>query len=217
MGGRTPWSLRRYFVSIAVIALHLVFVGALITASRTQKASPRAADVVTALIALPTGLLDRTQRASPNGSFPRMTAPSRSLAPAIPALIFSTPAEIPMSIDWLGSAKQAAANIVSRQPKRQFGGIPIRADHGVQNGSSTARRPEHHAGEEYRLDTGERLVWISASCFFVPNPLTPGPPGEVVPGMHMLGFSGLHCPGNASPPEGELFKDLPQYKRYASK
>lgn len=68
------------------------------------------------------------------------------------------------------------------------------------------RRSPHYAGEEYTDSTGSHLVWISDSCYIISDPPLPGIPRG-------LNFSRTNCVDYAKPP-GELFKDLPAYKKY---
>ncbi|MGH8267530.1 MAG: hypothetical protein ACRETS_09440 [Steroidobacteraceae bacterium] len=103
------------------------------------------------------------------------------------------------SIDWVAQARRAAAAVTSARSFREFSRNP-RSDFGQEVLHSS---PAHEAGEQYRLEDGEWIVWVSARCYIVSEPA--------------LGLPGLLpntvCQGD-SQPRGDLFKDLPAYQKY---
>ena len=109
------------------------------------------------------------------------------------------------SIDWPAEAERAASGVSSSRSTRSFGEFPQAPDWLRSVPSSD----KHHAGEQYRLGTGESVVWVSDRCFIVSEPPPLGMPDVFARSL------GTHtsCLAPPGPPEGELFKGLPAYKK----
>jgi hypothetical protein len=69
--------------------------------------------------------------------------------------------------------------------------------------------PAHHAGEQHMLDTGEWIVFISDNCYQISSAI-PTVPIALGNGIGQSTF----CLDNSSTPRGDLFDQLPAYKRY---
>ena len=108
---------RRTLVLIAVLAIHLLFVAALIEAFGQRRRSYAAQSVVSTLIYLPAA----TPRATPSVRTPTIRrAPARSAAPAEPAPRVlsrdgSGRAQTEEPIDWGANAREAAREVVAAE------------------------------------------------------------------------------------------------------
>ena len=109
-------------------------------------------------------------------------------------------------IDWSAEAERATSGSISPPSMRSFGEIPS-APEWLRSVPSSER---HHAGEQYRLGMGESVVWVSDRCFIVFEPPPLGMPDVFA---RSLGTR-TSCQEPPGPREGELFKDLPAYKKY---
>jgi hypothetical protein len=135
------------------------------------------------------------------------TAPIEPLAlPPIPAPDIELPGEGHAPVDWLAEAGRAAEAATTAPPTRSFGKVP-RAPSWL---GSSRSAPAHQAGDQYRLEAGEWIVWVSDRCYIVSEPAPLGMPDVFARslGTHMA------CQAPSGPPPGELFKDLPAYQRY---
>jgi hypothetical protein len=135
------------------------------------------------------------------------SAPIEPLAlPAIPPPDIRLPGDAHAPIDWLAAATRAAEAAAAAPPRRSFGESPKPP---AWLGSARPA-PGHHAGEQYRLDTGESIVWVSDRCYFVSEPPPLGMPDVFA---RSLGTRTV-CQEPPGPPEGQLFKELPAYRKY---
>lgn len=67
----------------------------------------------------------------------------------------------------------------------------------------------HEPGEQYRLETGERVVWISLRCYIVS-----GVPPIGLPDVLARSIPTRTVYQDAARSPGQLFKDLAAYKTY---
>jgi hypothetical protein len=206
---------QHYTILIAVIALHLVFVAALITLSRQRKSLSKMADVVTTLIFVPTVSLPKARGVTSNTMVPTGISAPTLLAPSISTPIISTPEEKQAPIDWAAAARQSAVRVTTPRSESQFGALPGQAE--------VARAPKQHAGDHDRLDTGEHVDWINERCYVISDPWeNAGPPDLVMQGMRFLGTSSdshPQCLPEKDP--GTLLEEkietFPEYKKDAPK
>ena len=70
--------------------------------------------------------------------------------------------------------------------------------------------PAHYAGESYHDETGAKIVWVSDKCYIESDPPLPGTP----PVFERARLTRTVCPGNSNQARGDLFKDLPEYRKY---
>jgi len=124
----------------------------------------------------------------------------------LPAPQIDFPIGADTSIDWLAEAGRAAEAATAAPHTRSFGEIP-KAPSWL---GSSHSGPTHSAGEQYRFEDGEWIVWVSDRCFIVSEPPPLGMPDVFARSL------GTHtvCQAPPGPGEGELFKDLPAYKKY---
>ena len=107
------------------------------------------------------------------------------------------------AIDWDLERQRATQSMVPPPTTRSFGSHP-RAE------VAEPRRdaPLHQAGETYVDTYGDRIVWITANCYLVSEASELGVPEAFKRVKPMRGGCIRQGPG-----EGELFKDLPEYKK----
>jgi hypothetical protein len=200
VGGPDTRGLRRSTALIAVIVLHTGLVSLLVTL-RTSTRRPPPSGFVSTFIALP----PPSTAPSPRSQVPRTLELPR-VAPIEP-LIEPPPQIAPLgqpdrSIDWDQEAQRSAAAITEPGTYRQFG-------HTAKVEAATAHRPRHEAGEQYRLATGEWVVWVSERCYIVS-----GVPPIGLPDVLARSIPTTTVCRDDSPPPGALFKDLPAYRKY---
>ena len=109
------------------------------------------------------------------------------------------------TIDWTNEAERAATAISTAPKAREFGLHP-RADPRQEQQHPT---PAHQAGEGFRDLYGNNVVWVSDRCYVVSERTAGGTPDVLARSRptHTV------CV-DAGASEGELFKDLPAYKKY---
>jgi len=71
-------------------------------------------------------------------------------------------------------------------------------------------RPAHHAGEQFKTDDGQWIVFVSDDCYQIADPFA---------SLNALG-NGLgvktYCVGKSNTSRGDLFDQLPAYQKYHS-
>jgi hypothetical protein len=105
-------------------------------------------------------------------------------------------------VDWAAEARRALKAYEIRNNK-----------HGTSNASSGPPiddewwpQAQHHAGEQYKTDTGDWIVWINSGCYQVATSASSlNNPGAVMPQTI--------CPGKSGASRGDLLKDLPAYQK----
>lgn len=108
-------------------------------------------------------------------------------------------------IDWAEEAARVAGALTSNAITlpQSSDKTPLR-----QTPSPFAPPPTHHAGDSYRNEIGETIVWISDMCYQVSGAMLTVPD---VMAYAMLPRTA--CPRLSNKPRGDLFKDLPAYKK----
>ena len=199
MRGPGTWSLRRSTALIAVIVLHAGLLTLLVTLRTSTRPAP--GGFVSTFIALPQPS-SAPQRRERLPETPQL-APMPPVEPLIaPPAQISPPGNAGPSIDWNEQAQRAAAAVAEPRAYRQFSHTP-KVD------AVTGRRPAHEAGEQYRLDDGKWVVWVSERCYIVS-----GVPPLGLPDVLARSIPTTTVCQDDSPPPGELFKDLPAYQKY---
>jgi len=205
VGEPNTWRVRRVTAFALVVALHAGLFIILTFALRTSTRQPLSAGFITTLITLPSLPLPAINRPPPPIS--NESPPLSPVQPPIaPPSGFSARSGAGPSTDWAAEAERAARAAVAAPRTRSFGEMPTAPDwvH------SAPTSPKHYAGEAYRLATGESIVWVNDRCFVVSEP-----PPLGTPDVFARAFSTrMGCQAPPGPREGELFKDLPAYKKY---
>jgi hypothetical protein len=172
----------------------------------------RVEDVVSTYVVEP--LLPRP-RVREEPTTPRALArqPQSARAPAPPRsrpepITIEPPADEPLPwIDWQASAERAASAVTQPSPYRRFGRADVMPDGPVR--SPSAGRPR---GEIYQDSvTGELRKWVSEDCYQV---LREAPRAGVQDDFAKHLPPRIMCSLKSKKPRGDLFKDLPAYKRH---
>jgi len=108
------------------------------------------------------------------------------------------------TIDWAMEAERAAAAISNAPKTREFG------SHREANSQQKQQHPApaHQVGEGYRDPYGNTIIWVSDKCYVVSERGVLGAPDVLARSRPTY----TTCV-DTSAPEGELFKDLPAYKK----
>jgi hypothetical protein len=205
VGEPGPRSVRRRAAAFAAVtALHAVLVITLGVALRTAARRSSAAQVISTFILLPAPTVrtppPEKQRPSPFSE----RAPLETVGP--PAVLppeISLPIAPEASIDWGAEAGRAAAAMTEAKKFRDFG------HHGSAESAPQSRGPAHQAGEQYRLETGEWIVWVNERCYIISGVPPLGMPDVIARSIPTRTV----CQGDSAP-RGDLFKELPAYQRY---
>jgi hypothetical protein len=197
----------RYFVLLVVLALHLAVIVLLVMSSRARRilnASPAPIE----LLYLP----PRPHAAQPVGTATTSPTPSRKIKsspePVTELTLAPTVAEPRESteqpIDWATEARTVAAAMAA---KPKVTGRHKREDEPGPTNSIFPEPPSHHAGDEFTMPSGERAVFVSDSCYQVAStkPSNASNNGMVNP---------TYCVGKSKKPRGDLFDQIPAYKKY---
>lgn len=113
------------------------------------------------------------------------------------------------AIDWNAAARRAAAAVLGRRKRKDFG-FPPGGKSAITPGVPSPATPAHYAGESDRTPDGEITEWVSARCYVVSDPPLPGEP-DFLKNARITRGGCLPPPG---PDPGELFKSLRAYKKY---
>lgn len=198
---------RRSWTLVVVLALHLALITALMRFSKTLPLStPIAAPLE--LILIPTAAAPRTR---PPFARQDSSHVDTNVAPITPSPVTipqpAAPNESAESpIDWAGEAQKAAAATTPGPEVRPF-------DHRFPSDSERPPKsifdeaPEHHAGEQFRTDDGRWVVYVSDNCYQISDPLA-----SISALANGVGAQ-TYCRGKSKAPRGDLFDQLPAYKR----
>ncbi len=197
------WS-RRFLVFALVAVVHVGLILLLVRGLASERHEEPAEDSsMTMILFAPTEerpsarvIVARHARHRP----PTPSQPTRLAAPSAPPS--PTSESSGKSIDWNLEMDRAADTVLQSPKTHVFG------EH--QKSGVDAPRPGpsgHYAGESYQDAFGDTYVWTSASCYV----LSPAPELGVPTAFAHTRVTRFGCISQ-SPPEGELFKDLPEYK-----
>jgi len=200
VGGPEAWPLRRGIAFAAVVALHVGLVITLTFALRPPIRSS-STDFVSALISLPARPAPTTPEQRPQ--IPKTAAvlvPVEPITTPVPEI--RLPNGEAAAVDWGEEARHAAA--MTGAPKvREFGRTP-KSDFEQESHPG----PVHAAGEQYRDEYGDFIVWVSDRCYIV----------SAVPPLGLADVLVRSIPTRTvcqddSGPRGDLFNDLQAYKK----
>ena len=196
--------MRQAAAVAAVIALHAGLVITLGVALRTAARRSSPAELVSTLILLPAPTVRTPPSVEQRPAFLGEPAPLDSLEPPIlPPPEITLPTTPGTSVDWAAEAGRAAKAVTEAKKSRDFG------HHGSAESAPQPRAPAHQAGEQYRLETGEWIVWVSERCYIVSGERPLGMPDVIARSIptHTV------CRGDSGA-QGELFRELPAYEKY---
>ncbi|MGH8217508.1 MAG: hypothetical protein ACREUT_02905 [Steroidobacteraceae bacterium] len=203
------WMPRRPGAAAAALALNVALGLALFLSFRIQGALD-SSDSVSTLIWLPLPAA-RPERAKPRElkrprALPRNPRASvESLAPIMPSTAPIAAPRARAPVDWWAEAERVVRDRLrsAEQASAPSGRIDLHI-------GSRVDAPAHYAGESYRDELGGKIVWVSGKCYIESDPPLPGTP----PVLAATRGTRTVCPGASSAPRGDLFKDLPAYRKY---
>ena len=201
MGGSRASSPGRAVVLGVIVAAHAVVLLILSLALDRSARAPVAVSPVGTLLLL----LAPAPATAPSGRGRLKPIEPLALPPIVPPDI-ELPGEVHAPIDWLAEADRAAEGAISAPHPRSFGEMPQAPS--WLGSSRTA--PAHYAGEQYRLETGEWVTWVSDRCYIVSEPQPLGMPDVFA---RSLGTR-MGCQSPPGLPPGELFRDLAAYQKH---
>lgn len=197
-------SRQRYVAIVIVGTLHVLIFEVWVHAPRSRQAL--AEDTVwSTLFFVPAEVLSRPVKseskhaAAPSPQSP--PAPTAEVTQPIMTAPDSGPAQ--PSIDWMSALQGTAADMASQ-------GSSGDAAHGTSPPSSAFWITHHHAyGEQYQLQTGETVVWVSDHCFVVSEPQVAGTPNAFA----HAALTHTQCEGNPDA-RSDLFKELRAHRKH---
>jgi hypothetical protein len=187
------WGTSRSIVLIAVLALHLAMLALLVLASRTRNIVASTEHSVELMFLPPT----KAPKVRAENIRPQHLSTNIAIALAPPVLNSSSLSGPSSAPDGHGSAVNWAA-----EAHRAVRAFEIRRDHPPTSAISITSswdewwQRQHHAGDRFKTDNGDWIVWVNASCYQVASwhanatVLNASPPRTV-------------CPAQGAPPREE--------------
>jgi hypothetical protein len=156
----------RYVTAAGVLAVHLVLIAVLIMMSRTGRIATATANTVQLLFVAPV----YPPKVRVMANLPRR---GRNLTvtvepPVMESLSFTAPQASGLTANGEGSGVDWAA-----EARRALQAFEIR-NHRPSASQSVSGRPEddhwplhaqHHAGERFKTENGDWMVWVDANCY----------------------------------------------------
>ncbi len=103
-------------------------------------------------------------------------------------------------VDWDAEARRALQAFEIRSEK----GSPRPSNSSAAAEDDWWPRAQHHAGEQYKTETGDWIVWINSSCYQVARGASAASWGAALPETL--------CPGADDKSRGDRLEDLPAYR-----
>jgi hypothetical protein len=204
--GKT-WRSSRYGVLLVVMAIHVTMIAFLIASSKTLRLLLPTATLIEVPF-LPPATAQKVRTDTSPGPPLDMTR----VTPSVDATLSLSPDLVPAAgtlgvpIDWADQAHTVADSIVANT---DAGESRLTPDLTTPRKSIFPEPPAHHAGEQHRLDTGQWIVFISDNCYQISSAI-PTVSTALDNGIGQSTF----CLDNSDAPRGDLFDQLPAYKRY---
>jgi hypothetical protein len=175
----TFWRAPRFITLIAVAALHVVLITLLLMASaafRVPETSYRPVELLYIPAMPPLPVRADSGRPLRLHTDIALSPPSPMFNSALPGSNSSGAGSRGMGVDWAAEAHRAIK------------AYEIRRDHPSDNALS-ARSPANdwwpqqgpHAGDRYKTETGDWIVWISADCYKVASWHSLDPSSDATP------------------------------------
>jgi hypothetical protein len=199
------WGRSRYFALLIVFALHVALVIALIVAAKTRVLFTPVPNPIELLLLSPNTV---PQTAPPPALASR---PKKVTPPAVPpsSAITIEPSAAPVEnvgplVDWAQEAQDVAAGIAKKSSAERRHDIAS----APPPGSPFAPPPVHHKGEQFPTADGQWIVFVSDDCYQVSKSIT-SVTNATNNGMGLQ----TYCNRRSKTPRGDLFEQLPAYKK----
>src|ERR1700688_2544233 len=182
MNGANDRGKSRPIILLVVLALHLGVIALLVAASRTRSIIPSTEHSIEVMLIPPA----KAPKVRAENTRPQRL--STNIAPALaPPVLNSSLDPGPSSApDGHGSAVNWAA-----EAHRALRAFEIRRDQPPSSALSVSSLlddswpGEHHAGDQFKTDSGDWIVWINANCYQIAswhsNAMGASPPRTICP------------------------------------
>lgn len=189
----------RYIVACIAFALHLAVVAVLIFSSRTRLAHSTQRSIE--LLYLPARVAHQEPALTvTSGKALRPELGPTPLSQSPMAISIPEAGDLAPHIDWDQQAQAVAAE------RANSGSSTIATTPTAK--SPFGPPPAHHSGDEFVTATGDRAVFINEHCYQVSKTFA-DPPNGISNGMGTQ----TYCIGPAKEARGDLFEQLPAYKK----
>ena len=165
-----------------VLALHLAILALLVAASRTLRIVESTEHSIEVMLIPPT----KAPKVRAENTRPQRLSTNIAIALAPPVLNSSLQSGASSSADGRGSAVNWAA-----EAHRALRAFEIRRDQPPSSAISVSSPlddwlpGEHHAGDQFKTDSGDWIVWINANCYQIAswhsNAMGASPPRTICP------------------------------------
>jgi hypothetical protein len=172
----------RAIVFFVVLTLHLAILALLVTASRTLSIVVPTEHSIEVMLIPPT----KVPKVRAENTRPQRLSTNIAIALAPPVLNSSLQSGASSSPDGRGSAVNWAA-----EAHRALRAFEIRRDQTPSSAISVSSSlddwwpGEHHAGDQFKTDSGDWIVWINANCYQIAswhsNAMGASPPRTICP------------------------------------
>ena len=159
------WGLSRYVALFVVSGLHLAFLAALMTASRTRQIAGSANDLELLYVAPASIPKVRAENFHPK-RLRGDTTPS--MQPILPGSATSSQSPSAAAsegdgsgVDWKAEARRAVQTFEIRSHPPQ-GNYSVSGSPADDEGRT---RTQHNAGDRYKTASGDWIVWINSICY----------------------------------------------------
>ena len=182
MDDANAWGKSRVIIFFVVLALHLAILALLATASRTLSIVVPTEHSIEVMLIPPT----KVPKVRFEDRRPQRLSTNIAIALAPPVLNSSLQSGASSSPDGRGSAVNWAA-----EAHRALRAFEIRRDQPPSSAISVSSSlddwwpGEHHAGDQFKTDSGDWIVWINANCYQIAswhsNVMGASPPRTICP------------------------------------
>jgi hypothetical protein len=182
MDDANAWGKSRYISLVVVLALHTAILALLVSASRTVSATVPPGHPIEVML-IPAA---KTPRVRAENIRPERMSTNIAIALSPPVFNSSVQSGSSSSPDGHGSAVNWAA-----EAHRALRAFEIRRDQPPSSAISVSSSlddwwpGEHHAGDKFKTDSGDWIVWINANCYQIAswhsNAMSASPPLTVCP------------------------------------
>jgi hypothetical protein len=172
----------RPIIFFVVLALHLAILALLVSASRTLSVGVSAERSIEVMLIPPT----KVPKVRAENTRRERLSTNIAIALAPPMLNSSLQSGASSSPDGHGSAVNWAA-----EAHRALRAFEIRRDQAPSSAQSVSSSlddwwpGEHHAGDQFKTDSGDWIVWINANCYQIAswhsNAMGASPPRTICP------------------------------------
>jgi hypothetical protein len=176
------WRKSRSIILLVVLALHLTLVALLVAESRTLSLAVPAEPSIEVTLIPPV----KAPKVRAENIRPERLSTNIAIALAPPALNSSLQSGASSSPDGHGLAVNWAA-----EAHRALRAFEIRRDQPPSSAISVSSAlddwwpGEHHAGDQFKTDSGDWIVWINANCYQIAswhsNAMGASPPRTICP------------------------------------